>query len=516
MNETGAASAEESPGENFAKAPMNVYLIYHTTYHGKCIEIFPEKSDKIHAARLWKMSRIQRRFLKKRPRRAAGSLPARVREKLVLDKIPAGRYNRDMSELKVKRPKTRRTKKKRILFVFAAILLVLVILGGAFYLVFSARSRVKTSTPDEVERLELDEDNTAHADVRAGEMLLLSLTDDVDVNAVAFSSDAPDVVRVDAAGRVDALSEGEAVVTASSGGFSAAYRFSVAAADEETADTAGSAIESVSAFPEEEVTTAVTANADVVQKNLENGVFDLFNIVVNRRTNTVTVYTYDEHGNYTVPVRAMIASCGTGGKDITPTGTFALYFKERWHELYGGVYGQYVCGFSGAYLFHSVPYNTMRADDLETDEFNKLGTNASQGCVRMAVSDCRWIYRNCALNTPVTVIDEDASADPLGTPGTVKVSEKMTWDPTDPHSKNPYKGKTPVIAGAEDKTVPLGEDFDMRAGVTAEDACGNDLTYDVQIYGTVLTEKAGDYYLTYAVIDGFRQKTEKTVKITVE
>ncbi|MFR5209625.1 MAG: L,D-transpeptidase family protein [Clostridia bacterium] len=27
--------------------------------------------------------------------------------------------------------------------------------------------------------------------------------------------------------------------------------------------------------------------------------------------------------------------------------------------------------------------------------FNKLGEQASQGCVRLAVSDAKWVYDNC-------------------------------------------------------------------------------------------------------------------------
>ena len=95
-------------------------------------------------------------------------------------------------------------------------------------------------------------------------------------------------------------------------------------------------------------------------------------LAVNRDANTVTVYTADENGQYTKPYMAMVCSGGTD----TPTGYWNTPVNYDWRLLSGPCYGQYATRIDGPYLFHSVPYYTQHKDDLEYDEFNKLGTTA--------------------------------------------------------------------------------------------------------------------------------------------
>lgn len=160
-------------------------------------------------------------------------------------------------------------------------------------------------------------------------------------------------------------------------------------------------------------------------------------IRINRALNVVNIYTADEKGYYTVPYKAMV--CSTG--DATPLGTYNTTAKYRWLSLYGGVYGQYATRIVGAILFHSVPYFTEDPSDLEYDEYNKLGTAASMGCVRLCVEDVLWIYNNCPIGTAVEFYDNYDSPGPLGkpTPLTIDTSdERRGWDPTDPDPNNPW------------------------------------------------------------------------------
>ncbi|MBR5284042.1 MAG: L,D-transpeptidase, partial [Clostridia bacterium] len=80
-------------------------------------------------------------------------------------------------------------------------------------------------------------------------------------------------------------------------------------------------------------------------------------IEVNRAANTVTVYSPDETGAYTVPVKAMICSTARQGY-TTPAGTFRLAeFRSEWRLMLDGTYGQYATCFMGNYLFHSICYS---------------------------------------------------------------------------------------------------------------------------------------------------------------
>ena len=158
---------------------------------------------------------------------------------------------------------------------------------------------------------------------------------------------------------------------------------------------------------------------------------------VNYGANVVTVYTQDQEGTYSVPVKAMVCSTGRG----TPrSGTYKLGGRWRWIRLLGGVYGQYSTHITGNILFHSVPYYHMDNGSLEWEEYNKLGTAASAGCVRMTVRDVKWIFDNCPAGTTVKIYDGNLPAG-VTKPTAQKIdgnSPNKGWDPTDPDPANPW------------------------------------------------------------------------------
>lgn len=171
-------------------------------------------------------------------------------------------------------------------------------------------------------------------------------------------------------------------------------------------------------------------------RELLSGDKDAYHIKVNRTQNTVTVYEKDESGAYTVPVRAMV--CSSGNK--TPQGEYHTSKKYEWRPLFGGVFGQYATRIVGNILFHSVPYTDARKDALEYEEYNKLGTSASMGCIRLSVGDAKWLYDYCAVGTLVTIY-EDEDPGPLGKPEPFVIDvdhPNRGWDPTDPDPENPW------------------------------------------------------------------------------
>lgn len=227
-------------------------------------------------------------------------------------------------------------------------------------------------------------------------------------------------------------------------------------------------------------------------------------LYVNRQENVVTVYKADNKGNATTPVKAML--CSTGRDNGTPTGTFSISNKYTWRPLYGNVYGQYACRFNGSILFHSVPYLKTNKGTLKPGEFNKLGTQASDGCVRLAIEDCKWIYDNCDSGTKVVVYDS-SNPGPLGKPSGIMIPEDSGWDPTDPDAKNPWKKANPTMpitfSGISDTPIELQRNSklsDLYAGIKARDAKGKDVTDYITITSnTVDTEKLGNYSVTYKV-----------------
>lgn len=161
-------------------------------------------------------------------------------------------------------------------------------------------------------------------------------------------------------------------------------------------------------------------------------------IKINYTANCITIYEKDASGKYTVPVKAIVCSTGKA----TPTsGVYKISNKYRWHQLNGGVYGQYCSRITGHILFHSVPYSTNSPDSLKYTAYDKLGTKASAGCIRLTVADAIWIYNNCASGTYVEFYSS-SNPGPLGKPSAQKISSNVTcrnWDPTDPLEANPWK-----------------------------------------------------------------------------
>ncbi|MBQ9610721.1 MAG: L,D-transpeptidase [Lachnospiraceae bacterium] len=166
--------------------------------------------------------------------------------------------------------------------------------------------------------------------------------------------------------------------------------------------------------------------------NIDSHAEEEYTIVVNVTQNVVTIYQAGQ------PVKAMVCSTGT----YTPkSGTYRTSSKYRWHALVGGVYGQYCTRITGQILFHSVPY-TRNGDESSVEywEYDKLGTSASLGCVRLCVEDAKWIYDNCPSSTSVTFVTGDDM--PLGKPTSYIISDSPErfrgWDPTDPADNNPW------------------------------------------------------------------------------
>ena len=122
-------------------------------------------------------------------------------------------------------------------------------------------------------------------------------------------------------------------------------------------------------------------------------------------------------------------------------GIYTIQNKWRWKSLFYNVYGQYATHIVGNILFHSVPYLKMYDPaSLEYEEYDKLGTSASAGCIRLTVEDAKWIYDNCQLDTKVEFY-QDENPGPFGKPMLQKISDNVdlrNWDPTDPDENNPW------------------------------------------------------------------------------
>lgn len=162
---------------------------------------------------------------------------------------------------------------------------------------------------------------------------------------------------------------------------------------------------------------------------------------VNKAENFVLVYGKDkETGHYNIPFKAFVCSVGRE-ENFTPLGIFQISDKYRWRLMVDNTWAQYATRIEGQIMFHSVPYLSPSCDTLEYEEYNKLGSPASLGCVRLRVKDIKWIYDKCPAGTSVNIYSSKGEICPieLEKPQKLKKKDKKkVWDPTDPFEGNPW------------------------------------------------------------------------------
>lgn len=224
-----------------------------------------------------------------------------------------------------------------------------------------------------------------------------------------------------------------------------------------------------------------------IKKNTTTTKTPEYYIKVNYKAQVVTVYTKDSDGKFTKPVKAMVCSTGT----YTPSsGTYKTPNRFRWLRMVGGVYAQYCTQIVGDILFHSVPYLERKNHaSLEYWAYDKLGTKASLGCIRLTCKDAKWIYDNCKLGTKVEFYSS-SNPGPLGKPSARKISSAPSnvrgWDPTDPASGNPWPKYLKEQANKKDDKKDDKKNHDQKNEITnttkpsgKDDNTKNEITNDV-------------------------------------
>ena len=199
-------------------------------------------------------------------------------------------------------------------------------------------------------------------------------------------------------------------------------------------------------------------------KESTNSNYNNFRVEVNRAACCVTVYAYDSNKqSYCIPVKTCTVSVGRdtwstkGHSDLnedtsyTPLGDFKIssngtsvkYSMKPMYEPDGSiVYARWASHVVGNVYFHSIAVSSNSHYALNPSHYNKLGSPASAGCIRMTVADAKWFYDYVSKGTPVKIIQGNANyPGPLGKNPTIKISSSINYDPTDSEVPNSRKQK---------------------------------------------------------------------------
>ena len=171
-------------------------------------------------------------------------------------------------------------------------------------------------------------------------------------------------------------------------------------------------------------------------------------------TGTQSVVSFHGENGDWVEDRIMICSSGKG-KNATPVGKYTIYERYE-YKLLGSeeedtlCFGFWACRFYKGHLFHSVPISYNAGYDktkghrmTNMRSYQKLGTAASHGCVRMTVADAKYIYDLSQFETVNVWVVKDRGPTPPRTPQILWIApytdkQGYGWDPTDPDPENPY------------------------------------------------------------------------------
>lgn len=242
-----------------------------------------------------------------------------------------------------------------------------------------------------------------------------------------------------------------------------------------------------------------------------------YEIKVNRSKNCVTVYGADDTGKYVLPVRSMLCSAG---KTQTPIGVFQLGENCRWQMNADGTFCQYATRIVDDVAFQSVPYFSQNQNDLDVEQFNKLGKAVSGSSIQLVAADAKWIAKNCPEGTKVEIYDDAKEAGPLGRPKAPHLSDSETKDPTDKEKGEKKEDSyVPVkFEGVEEKTVQVSDAFDFLEGVTAKDADKKDITAQIQVFGKVDINKPGTYEIIYQCSNDKKEARmiKRSIRVTDE
>lgn len=118
-------------------------------------------------------------------------------------------------------------------------------------------------------------------------------------------------------------------------------------------------------------------------------------ILVDTTANKVGIY-YGSKGNW---VEKKYWSC-TSGAAATPTVKGSFTVQSKGLAFGSGYTCWYYTQFYGNYLFHSILYNPGSQTSVQD---GRLGINASHGCVRLSLTNAKWIYDNIPRGTKVYI-----------------------------------------------------------------------------------------------------------------
>lgn len=261
----------------------------------------------------------------------------------------------------------------------------------------------------------------------------------------------------------------------------------------------------------------VSSTAAVTEEVTESGTTfvatnNSYLIKINKSRNFITIFKMDANNEFTAAFKTFRCSVNAN----VPPGKLLIMEKSVWRMLAANQYGQYTSKIGATYYIHSVPYSSEKNSTLITEAYNNLGNPAQIGSIYLAVTDAKWIYENCGINTAVEVYENATEEPAIALPEKVTLPYGTGYDPSDLQASNKVvQTKIDYLQGVRDKQVAVGASINLWENIYAVDLNGNNITSYISISGTVNTSVPGQYTVTYTLMDAFGKVISYNSVITV-
>ena len=248
------------------------------------------------------------------------------------------------------------------------------------------------------------------------------------------------------------------------------------------------------------------------ETNKVNNDSNNYEIVVNKKLNTLIIYKYSKDKKSKTAYKAF--KCSIGKK--IPTGDYKTHKSYAWVENKLG-WHRYNTQLEKDIWVQSAAYKDKYAYRLSKTSYSEIGKKQSADkSILLSAGDAAWIYNNCREKTKISVIKGNKKDKiPVEPSKVIKAYKYCGWDPTDPDENNPWNAYSAKIEGAKDIQTKIGQSVDVMTGVTATDTCGNDITAKIVTVGRYTFDQTGTYDIKYEVTDAIGSHDEVTVKLMV-
>ncbi|MGN0370605.1 MAG: immunoglobulin-like domain-containing protein [Butyrivibrio sp.] len=193
-------------------------------------------------------------------------------------------------------------------------------------------------------------------------------------------------------------------------------------------------------------------------------------------------------------------------------------YKNTWIKNEDNSYYRYVTDLGNGFIFHSASYNTMNdKNSLVVSDYESIGGTSSSPGITLQISDAKWIYENCSLDSIVYVYNDETEEVSTDLIKVIDIPNGITWDPTDTSAGSPWcQSHVEKLTSQPEISVTEGTpDSVILSYAKAYDNNNLDVSANIYITGGYNLNKAGEYSITYNISDIYGNTLRSVSKLTV-